>query len=75
MYCRLVTETGVPIFGGVWGVAVIQILYGLLVSAGFPSSLLATRTFVSQVYPMLRNSASGPEIGLPGRISAGFYSG
>jgi hypothetical protein len=24
---------------------------------------------------MLRNSASGPEIGLPGRISAGFYSG
>ncbi len=23
-------------------------------------------------YPMLRNSASGPEIGLPGRISAGF---
>ena len=24
---------------------------------------------------MLRNSASGPEIGLPGRIQAGFYSG
>jgi hypothetical protein len=23
-------------------------------------------------YPMLRNSASGPEIGLPGQISAGF---
>ncbi len=23
-------------------------------------------------YPMLRNSASGPESGLPGRISAGF---
>ena len=23
-------------------------------------------------YPMLRNSASGPEIGLPGRMSAGF---
>ncbi len=27
------------------------------------------------MYPMLRNSASGPEFGLPGRISAGFYSG
>ena len=26
-------------------------------------------------YPMLRNSASGPEIWFPGRISAGFYSG
>ncbi len=26
-------------------------------------------------YPMLRNSASGPEIGLPGWISAGFQSG
>ncbi len=24
------------------------------------------------LYPMLCNSASGPEIGLPGRISAGF---
>ena len=24
------------------------------------------------LYPMLRNSASGPEIGHPGRISAGF---
>ncbi len=23
-------------------------------------------------HPMLRNSASGPEVGLPGRISAGF---
>ena len=26
-------------------------------------------------YPMLRTSASVPEIGLPGRISAGFWSG
>ncbi len=26
-------------------------------------------------YPVLRNSASGPEIGLPGRLSAGFQSG
>ncbi len=26
-------------------------------------------------YPMLHNSASGPEVGLPGRISAGFESG
>ncbi len=25
-------------------------------------------------YPMLRNSASGPEIGLPGRMSAAFNS-
>ena len=24
---------------------------------------------------MLHNNISGPEIGLPGRISAGFYSG
>jgi hypothetical protein len=26
-------------------------------------------------YPMLRNSAPGPEIGLPGRMSAGFLTG
>ncbi len=26
-------------------------------------------------YPMLCNSVSGPEIGLPGRRSVGFYSG
>ncbi len=26
------------------------------------------------MHPMLRNNASGPEIGLPGRISAGFWS-
>ncbi len=25
-------------------------------------------------YPILRNSASGPEIGLPGWILAGFYT-
>ncbi len=28
-----------------------------------------------RIYSMLRNSASGQEIGLPGRISAGFQSG
>ncbi len=27
---------------------------------------------LSMCYPMLRNSASGPGIGLPGRISPGF---
>ncbi len=27
------------------------------------------------IYRMLRNMASGPEIGFPGRISAGFDSG
>ncbi len=30
-----------------------------------------TTTGNEACYPMLRNSASGPEIGLPGRISAG----
>ncbi len=30
---------------------------------------------IESMYPMLRNSASGPEIGIPGRISAGFHSG
>jgi hypothetical protein len=31
-----------------------------------------SRHLRDQVYPMLRNSPSGPEIGLPGWISAGF---
>ncbi len=34
-----------------------------------PFALLAV---LSKAYPMLRNSASGPEIKLPGWISAGF---
>ncbi len=33
---------------------------------------LARRITFSGSFPMLRNSASGPEIGLPGHISAGF---
>jgi hypothetical protein len=33
------------------------------------------KIFWKQCYPMLRNNACGPEIGLSGRISAGFSSG
>ncbi len=32
-------------------------------------------TNLTASYLMLRNNASGPEIRLPGRISAGFYPG
>ncbi len=35
-------------------------------------SSMKSRACLPRIYPMLRNSASGPEIGLPGRVFAGF---
>ena len=40
-------------------------------SGGIPAPLPFNAEIGTWHYPMLRNSASGPEIGLPGRISAG----
>ena len=37
-----------------------------------PTQLAQSTVNQQHSYPTLRNSASGPEIGLPGRISAGF---
>ena len=50
----------------------------LLASKGCTSNLSGTsvkRKGAHEKYPMLRNSSSGPDIGLPGRILARFYSG